>query len=134
MKLKGRVTRMLPLAAGVSASGNNWRKQEFLFGFYAHESDIYETVIVLSLMNERIDEYQLKEGDRLDVDIRLTSREYNGRYFNDIRLTGITKLSLSAATPSAQSAAAQQAPALQQTAAQPTAPNTPENGQDDLPF
>lgn len=133
MKLKGRVTRMLPLAAGVSASGNNWRKQEFLFGFYEHESDIYETVIVLSLMNERIDEYQLKEGDRLDVDIRLTSREYNGRYFNDIRLTGITKLS--AATPSAQSAAYQQAPAPQQTSARPTAaPNTPENGQDDLPF
>lgn len=124
---------MLPLAAGVSAIGNNWRKQEFLFGFYEHESDIYETVIVLSLMNERIDEYQLKEGDRLDVEIRLTSREYNGRYFNDIRLKGITKLS--AATPSAQSAAAQQAPAAQPTAAQPAAaPNTPENGQDDLPF
>ncbi len=129
MKLKGRVTRLLPTASGVSASGKNWRKQEFLFGFYEHDSDIYETVILLSVLNDRIDEYQLKEGDKLEVDIRLTSREYNCRYFNDIRLTGIIKTQ-NAPTPEA-TAAPQPAQATTQTQ-QPT--NAAAANGDDLPF
>ena len=95
MILKGRVVKLLPITNGVSQStGNQWTKQEFLFGYYESPSDAYERTLKLDVMNERIQQLQLAEGDILTVRVLLTCREYpqgSGRYFNDVRTGDITK-------------------------------------------
>lgn len=89
MELQGRVVRLLPLKEGVSQStGNPYRTQEFLFGFYESSDSIYEKTILLNVRNENIEKYNLKENDKIKVRISLGCREYpqgSGKYFNDIR-------------------------------------------------
>lgn len=94
MELTGRVVKLLPLQQGVSQStGNEWQRQDFLFGFYESGDSIYEKRIKLDILNDKIRELSLKEGDQIKVRVALTCREYpqgSGKYFNDIRTGDIT--------------------------------------------
>ena len=94
MELQGRVVRLLPLKEGVAQStGNPYRTQEFIFGYYENQSDIYERNILLNVRNENIEKYNLAENDKIKVRISLGCREYpqgSGKYFNDIRTGDIT--------------------------------------------
>lgn len=93
MELQGRVIKVLPITTGTKNDGTQWRKQEFVFGYYENPTDIYERSIKLDLMNEKIDEYHLQEGDKITVRIGLGCHEYpqgSGKYFNDIRTGTIT--------------------------------------------
>lgn len=91
MILQGRIDKVLPIASGVNAEGKTWKKLEFLFEYYENPSDIYSRKICLSVMNDRIDQLDLKEGDQIEVRISLGCREFKERYYNDIR-TGDVKV------------------------------------------
>ena len=88
------MVRLLPLKEGVSQStGNPYRTQDFIFGYYETADSIYEKNIVLNVRNENIEKYNLKENDNIKVRISLGCREYpqgSGKYFNDIRTGDIT--------------------------------------------
>lgn len=89
MELHGRIVKLHPLAQGVSAkTGAAWRRQDFTFGYYAKPQDIYESTVLLCVLNDRIDMLNLAENDEVTVDISLRMREIpvgSGRYFNEIR-------------------------------------------------
>lgn len=108
MELQGRVVRLLPLKEGVSQStGNPYKTQEFLFGFYESSDSIYEKNIVLNVRNENIEKYNLKENDKIKVRISLGCREYpqgSGKYFNDIRTGDISIIQKAGAQGSQQAA------------------------------
>lgn len=137
MELTGRVVRVLPVASGTSHQGNQWQKQEFIFGFYENPSDIYERNIKLDLMNERIEKYKLAENDQIKVRIALSCREYpqgSGKYFNDIRtgdITIIKKVGLNGSQDDNNQLADNQP---QQQNNTPTGDANGEGGADDLPF
>jgi hypothetical protein len=139
MELQGRVVRLLPLKEGVAQStGNPYRTQDFIFGYYENQSDIYERNILLNVRNENIEKYNLKENDKIKVRISLGCREYpqgSGKYFNDIRTGDITIIQ-KANVKAADSTNAQQpttTPAQQQNA--PTGGENQGGGEsDDLPF
>ena len=85
--------RLLPLKEGVSQAGNQYRTQDFIFGFYESADSIYEKTILLNVRNENIEKYKLAENDKIKVRISLGCREYpqgSGKYFNDIRTGDIT--------------------------------------------
>ena len=138
MELQGRVVRLLPLKEGVSQStGNPYRTQDFIFGYYESADSIYEKNILLNVRNENIEKYKLAENDKIKVRISLGCREYpqgSGKYFNDIRtgdITIIQKANTEAAQP-ANDGQANNNPQSQQ--------NAPQGGEnqggesDDLPF
>ena len=145
MELQGRIVRVLGEASGTNRQGNPWRKFEYLFGYYENPSDIYERHVVLSFMNDRVDQYRnFKENDKVKVRIALTAYERpqgSGKFYNDIR-TGDMSLIAPVQQP------AQQPQADGGTGAAPSAPaptsgqtpqsqeqNTGEGGNaDDLPF
>ena len=82
MEVEGTIIQIMPLVSGQSArTGNPWRKQEFLLETSAQ----YPKKIFMSLMGEKIDQFPLREGDRVRVSVDLESREYNGRWYSDIR-------------------------------------------------
>ena len=102
MELQGRVVRLLPLKEGVSQAGNPYRTQEFIFGYYENQSDIYERNILLNVRNDNIEKYNLAENDKIKVRISLGCREYpqgSGKYFNDIRTGDITIIQKANAEP-----------------------------------
>ena len=66
-------------------------KQEFLFEYFEHETDRYTDKVALSIMNDRIRECDLHEGDEVTIGFGHTVREYQGRYYNDLRCYMIKK-------------------------------------------
>jgi hypothetical protein len=138
MELQGRVVRLLPLKEGVAQStGNPYRTQEFIFGFYESNDSIYEKNILMNIRNENIEKYNLKENDKIKVRISLGIREYpkdSGKYFNDIRTGDITIIQ------KANIEAVQQANGTQSVGSPQQPQNAPTGGEnqggesDDLPF
>ena len=91
MEFKGRIYKVLETTSGTSRDGKEWQKQEFIFEFFEHDTDRYSDKVVLSVMNDRIREYDLHEGDEVQIGFGHSVREYNGRWFNDIRLYKLDK-------------------------------------------
>ena len=125
---------MLALQEGVSQStGNQWRRQDFLFGFYESGESLFEKRIKMDVMNDKITELNLHEGDVIKVRVGLTCREYpqgSGKYFNDIRTGDITIIRRAGENKPAD------APADAQTNNSPQPQQQAATGEDndDLPF
>ncbi len=82
MEFKGKIIAVLPLTKGVSKSnGNEWKKQEYVI----ENDDRYPRKMCFNLWSEKIDEFNIQLGEKLNVFFDIDCREYNGRWYNDIR-------------------------------------------------
>ena len=83
LELEGRIARKLPVQQGTSARGA-WAKQEFVFEY---QEGNFPTTICMNVWGEEkvrdLDKYQV--GDKVKVSFNLSSREYNGRWYTDVR-------------------------------------------------
>lgn len=112
-------------------TGNEWRKQEFVVEWFINPNDTQSQKIVLSLMNDRIEQYNLKVGDKVEVRFDLRFREYQGRFYQDVFMPydGLLKIS-NVENPVAplQTEQREQQPTPKQQ------PQEPKEKADDLPF
>ena len=92
MTLKGRIYKVFPVQQGTSAAGNKWAKQDFIFEYFEHPTDRYTDKVLLSVMNDRIREYDIHEGDEVRIGFGHRVREYNGRYFNELSMYHFEKV------------------------------------------
>ena len=92
MKFKGRIYKVLPIQSGTSQNGNSWQKQEFVFEFFEEENQRFADRVPLNVMNDRIKEYDLHEGDEVEIGFGHNVREYNGRYYADFSIYYFKKL------------------------------------------
>ncbi len=72
---------MLPEVTGTGRSGNSWRKQEFIL----ETKGQYPRKVCMSLWGDKIDQFPLQTGSEITASIEVESREYNGRWYTDIR-------------------------------------------------
>ena len=129
MEFEGHVMKLLPVRSGQKSDGSEWRSQEFVFEYFENPDNWWSEKVLLSLMNERIDEYQLKEGDEVRVNFGHSVREYQGRLYNELRLRRLQKVSeASSATVEAASVA------VTENGSEAPAPATDGGKKDDLPF
>ena len=129
MEFKGRIMKVLPVTSGTSQNGNEWKKQEFVFEYFEQQTDRYSDKVCLSIMNDRIAEYDLHENDEVLIGFGHSIREYQGRYFNELRLYKFQKLTQSEPkTAQGQAQGTQAAPNTAQAQAQQAADADP------LPF
>ena len=86
MKFKGRIFKVLDKRSGVSQrTGNEWVSQEFIFEYFENPTDRYSDRVVLDTMDaDYID--KIKEGAEVTVNFGHNVREYQGRYFNSLRV------------------------------------------------
>lgn len=145
MQFQGRIYKLFPVQSGTSQRGE-WSRQDFIFEYFEQPTDRYADRVLLSIMNDRIKDYDLHEGDEVIIGFGHNTREYQGRYFNDIRLYHFEKVVKVERQPASATAAASAAAQPQQTVASSQAPqpavqpslfhsgnNAAEQG-DDLPF
>ena len=92
MQFQGRIYKIYPTQSGTSANGNQWSRQDFVFEYFEQPTDRYADRVLLGVMNDRIKEYDLHEGDTVIIGFAHTTREYQGRCFNDIRLYHFEKV------------------------------------------
>lgn len=91
MQFQGRIYKLFPVQSGTSQRGE-WTKQDFIFEYFEQPTDRYADRVLLSVMNDRIKDYDLHEGDEVIIGFGHNTREYQGRYFNDVRLYHFEKV------------------------------------------
>lgn len=80
LSITGAVSQILPEQSGQGRNGT-WRKQEFIL-----ETDgDYPKQICIVQWGENIDKFALQTGERITAHIDLQSREYNGRWYTDVK-------------------------------------------------
>lgn len=80
MDISGKITEILPEKSGTSARGP-WRKQEYVIEIPGD----YPKQVCFMAWGDKIDQFAIKEGEELTVHIDLESREYNGRWYTDVK-------------------------------------------------
>ena len=80
MEIKGKIIEILPEKSGQSANGE-WRKQEYVL----ETGSSYPKKICFMVWGDKIGEFNLKQGENVEVSIDLESREYNGRWYTDVK-------------------------------------------------
>ncbi len=148
LEIEGRIARKLNVQSGTSARGA-WEKQEFVLEIQegSFPSQVCMNVWGADKVRE-LEKYQV--GDRVRVAFNLSSREYNGRWYTDVRVWRIEPVSDDGASAQQYGSAArngsaqggvsrQGAPSYggqMSQAPMPTADDMPAelDGDDDLPF
>lgn len=132
LEIEGRIIRKMAVQSGQSARGA-WARQDFILEY---QDGNFPAQACFSAWGEdkvrELDRYQV--GDSVRVAFNLRSREYNDRWYNDLR---IWKLSPAGAAPAPQA----EQPSFPEAPAAAPAPTledmpafTDADGNDDLPF
>ncbi|CAG0963602.1 MAG: DUF3127 domain-containing protein [Bacteroidetes bacterium] len=121
MEITAKLIQLLPLQTGMGKNGE-WKKQEFIVETLGSQ---YPKKICISVWGDKINESVLKEGNELNVSFDVESREYNGRWYTDVKAW---KVELAKQTSSNEKTTSQQA-------VESSFNSAPENSaEDDLPF
>ncbi|MFT7101361.1 MAG: hypothetical protein ACJA19_001875 [Bacteroidia bacterium] len=87
--LEGKVVQLLVPQSGESSRGA-WKKQDFVI----ETSENYPKKISIVGFQDMADKVaELKEGDEVKVAINIESREYNSRWYTDVKAWKIDKVS-----------------------------------------
>lgn len=87
MEITGTVVSLLPLQSGQGKNGSAWKKQEFIL----ETPGQYPKKVCLSLWGEKVDETRINIGEKITASINIESREYNGRWYTDVRAWKVAK-------------------------------------------
>lgn len=80
MQITAKLTQLLPIQTGSGKNGQ-WKKQDIIV-----ETDgQYPKKVCISIWGERINEAQLQIGNLLKIDFDIESREYNSKWYTDIK-------------------------------------------------
>ena len=124
MEITGKIIAALePRTGTAKASGNPWKIQEFVLETVGEQ---YPKKMMFNIFGEdKIQQAALNIGDEVVVSFDINAREYNGRWYNDIRAWKVSH-DVNGAVSAAQPFAAAPAAAPDPFAAS--------NEKDDLPF
>ena len=86
MEISGKIIELLPEKSGQSANGE-WRKQEFILETEAQ----YPKKICFMVWGDKIDDFKIQQGENLSVSIDIESREYNGRWYTDVKAWKVSR-------------------------------------------
>jgi hypothetical protein len=84
--------------SGVSQStGNQWMSQDYVFEYFWFPNQSTPSRIVMKVFGEdKIKQFNLQPNDEVKVRFHIEAHEYNGRWFNETRLDGVTFIGASA--------------------------------------
>lgn len=86
LEIIGKIIEILPEKSGQSANGE-WRKQEYIL----ETETSYPKKICFVVWGDKIGQFNLKQGELVEVSVDLESREYNGRWYTDVKAWKVSK-------------------------------------------
>ena len=133
MELEGKISVVMPAASGVSQStGNQWMSQEYVIAYYWFPNQTNPSYIVMKAFGEdKIKQFNLQPNDEVRVRYHVEAHEYNGRWFNETRIDGVTFVGASASKNQQPANQPAQPANTQEVGQQPAQPN---QGQQEAPF
>ncbi|MDR2848139.1 MAG: DUF3127 domain-containing protein [Bacteroidales bacterium] len=125
MEIKGKLFKKLPVQTGQGRNGE-WRKQEIVLELEGN----YPKKVCIAVWGDKINVASLQEGATLNAFVDVESREWQDKWFTDVKAWKIDVLD--------NAGTAQQAPPSPQTSDVPPIesfpPPTESGTPDDLPF
>ncbi|MGM0545799.1 MAG: DUF3127 domain-containing protein [Bacteroidota bacterium] len=80
LKVKGTVEQILDEQSGTGKNGK-WRKQDFIL----ETPGKYPKKICITQWGDKIDQFDVQEGEEITVFVDLQSREYKGNWYTDVK-------------------------------------------------
>jgi hypothetical protein len=80
MEITGTIVDMLAVVGGTNGSGKEWKKQEIIIEVPGQ----YTKKVAVTVWNDKVDS-GLAIGHSVTVHINLESKEYNGRWFTNLK-------------------------------------------------
>ena len=87
MEIKGKIVKILPEESGQSSKGG-WRKQQYIIEIPGQ----FPKKVCFMAWGDKIDDFQIRLNDELEVSIDIESREFNGRWYTDVKAWKVAKL------------------------------------------
>ena len=81
MDIQGKIIAILPQRSGTSKTGNAWKSQDFVIETH----DQYARKMCFNVWGDRIDQFNIQEGEELTVSFDIDCNEWQGKWFNTIR-------------------------------------------------
>jgi hypothetical protein len=80
LEITGKVIEILEEKSGEGKNGT-WRKQEFILEIPGQ----YPKPVCLIVWGDNIDKFGVKDGETLTAHIDVQSREFNGKWYTDVK-------------------------------------------------
>jgi hypothetical protein len=80
MEISGKVTQVLPLVTGEGKNGT-WQKQQFVIETQSQ----YPKMVMMTLWGDKINQYNLSVGMMVTCSVEIESREFNGKWYTDVK-------------------------------------------------
>lgn len=81
MEIEGKIILDMPMVEGISKAGNAWRKKEWVLETFGS----YPRKVCFNAFGDRIAQMNLQLGHSYAISIDIESREFNGRWYTDVR-------------------------------------------------
>jgi hypothetical protein len=120
LEISGKIVEILEVKSGQSANGE-WRKQEYVLETEAQ----YPKKVCFMAWGDKIDQFNIQQGETVEVSIDLESREYNGRWYTDVKAWKVSRDDATAGNPP---------PFADQGRCEPSSMDSSPIGNDDIPF
>jgi hypothetical protein len=88
MEFKGKVVEILPEEKGQGKNGE-WRKQSYIF----ETQEQYPKKVCAEVWGDKIDGFNIKQGEELTAKINIDSREYNGKWYTNVKIWAVDRAS-----------------------------------------
>lgn len=128
LNISGIVLNILPLQSGTSKAGNQWQKQDFIL----ETGGQYPRKVCICLFGDNVAKFPLAVGQSVTASVDIESREFNGRWYTDVRAWNVVCNDQQQGAPAPAPAAT--APKTQAKGATAQAPAGAPAAADDLPF
>ncbi|HLT08613.1 MAG TPA: DUF3127 domain-containing protein [Cyclobacteriaceae bacterium] len=80
MEINGKIVQVLNEQSGTGRNGV-WRKRDYIL----ETKSQYPKKVCITVWGDKIDQFGMQVGDEITAGIELESREFNGRWYTDVR-------------------------------------------------
>lgn len=123
LEIKGRLFQVLPKESGEGRNGR-WEKQQFVI----ETLEQYPKKVCIVLWGDKISMLNgINQGDELNVSVNIESREFNGRWYTDVRAWKVERVA-------GQDPAPGELPGMENEPLVDDISDTEDEPTDDLPF
>ncbi|AFL83542.1 Protein of unknown function (DUF3127) [Belliella baltica DSM 15883] len=86
MEINGKIVQVMAEQSGNGRNGV-WRKKDYILETEGN----YPKKVALAVWGDKIDQFNLQQGDQVSAGIEIESREYNGKWYTDVKVWKVDK-------------------------------------------
>jgi hypothetical protein len=88
MEISGKIIQALEEQSGNGRNGT-WRKRDYIL----ETGGQYPKKVCLTVWGDKIDQFNIQQGQELTASIEVESREFNGRWYTDVKIWRVNNAS-----------------------------------------